>query len=490
MSKFKKSLAKVLVLCITLSYVLTAGSTSVAAKSVPGINSKVTTSNVTAVLNKYDPIGAKMVKLAKNEGDITRWWQNKGKGKLLTDIDSCVHESTHEYIYNAGNDRMTIYLPYSKKNIGINWSSSGLICTREAAQNIPTKFRGFRFGTYIYTNENMAANIHGIYGMFNEFTAYGNGLNNNLAMYKYALDQKKSKSAARAYVINGVDNNIEAYSEFKYYMISYMVHVKKYYPGLYASILENKSFIKAYGEINKLWEQNIKKAIKLFGSKVDTSFYKSVNNELKKSKYKDVINGLNGKTVKRPKDDGKYCYIDNSYCNNGKIYLSWQASDYKLTYKVYRKSGKGSYKLVKEISDRISDNGEYYDKAKFVDGTTYTYKVVAYRDGQKFKESVPWKIFYLSSAKLKSAKYKSGNINITWQKAKKVSYYEIEITQQIGPMSFSTIGYTAKKGTTKGSYNVYGFARGEVKVKVRAVYKHDKIIDYSPWSPAKTVIIK
>ncbi|MDD6213556.1 MAG: hypothetical protein PUB22_10600, partial [Clostridiales bacterium] len=64
---------------------------------------------------------------------------------------------------------------------------------------------------------------------------------------------------------------------------------------------------------------------------------------------------------------------------NGKyITVSWKKNSLAVGYKVYRKKGKGSFKLVKTVTSNC-----YNDKNVFK-GKSYTYKIKAYYDNYKY----------------------------------------------------------------------------------------------------------
>ncbi|MCD8015787.1 MAG: Ig-like domain-containing protein [Lachnospiraceae bacterium] len=165
------------------------------------------------------------------------------------------------------------------------------------------------------------------------------------------------------------------------------------------------------------------------------------------------------------------------------IRLEWDKVTSADGYYVYRKTGSGSYKLIKTI--KTASTTSYTDKT-VKNGTVYTYKVVPYADyingsgtGKKIARVVGTK---LSSVK----KASSTKITVKWKKASKASGYQIQYSTS---KTFASGNKTKKvSGGSKKSVSISGLKSGTTYyVRIRAYKKVSGKTYYSAWSTKKSV---
>lgn len=241
MKKFGKTVVTlgiifVLILCCW-------GSTSVeaAAAQVPGLNARITESNVMKILNQYDPDGAYIMKKQKAAGDnILSWFSG---GKIIDDIGVAVHEETHRYSFQKAPSGFAYYVG-KKKTINVSFTT--VYQSKEMASSIPKDLRTFRYNLYVaHPTGTLSSNIHGAYGMLNEFMAYRMSMNNAVSLYSYYADKNADWDTWSIFV-NDCENGKMAYAEFKYYTLHYLYYAKKHHPQVYKGIVKNKQFCRAY----------------------------------------------------------------------------------------------------------------------------------------------------------------------------------------------------------------------------------------------------
>jgi hypothetical protein len=110
------------------------------------------------------------------------------------------------------------------------------------------------------------ANQYGAYGLINEFCAYYWGLQGTSSLMGYYRENAK-EAAVWQYYVKSLGNNMDAYAEFKYWILRYMVYAKKNYPSVYKELLNNEAFCNAYTAIETqfaaLIEENLEQLSEL-----------------------------------------------------------------------------------------------------------------------------------------------------------------------------------------------------------------------------------
>ena len=117
--------------------------------------------------------------------------------------------------------------------------------TEEIAAIVPEDLRSFRYSTYVGAGAEVDSNVNGIYGLMNEFTAYCWGSITNVSMYEYFLDQPFSRENWFEYVAMS-SSDYYAYSEFKFFILSYLIYAKENYPEIYAETMDNQALRDAF----------------------------------------------------------------------------------------------------------------------------------------------------------------------------------------------------------------------------------------------------
>ena len=174
-----------------------------------------------------------------------------------------------------------------------------------------------------------------------------------------------------------------------------------------------------------------------------------------------------------------------STANTGSgIKLSWNRVSEGSGYKVYRKTGNGSYSLIKTIENNKTTS--FTDKSvKKKNGTKYTYMVRAYKgSGQnKCSGKVIYRLTAPAKPEVKNSKGKK--INVKWKKNTSASGYQVKF---VNGSKSRTKTFSGQKSVKK---TVSGFQKGKTyKVYVRSYKKVSNKNYYSTWSAAKSVKVK
>lgn len=167
------------------------------------------------------------------------------------------------------------------------------------------------------------------------------------------------------------------------------------------------------------------------------------------------------------------------------VKLTWKKSSNASGYYVYRKAGSGSYKKIKTIKKKSTVT---YTDTSAKNGTTYTYKVVAYSSNNKSSGATK-KAVRLTKPSVKSAKSSSSKkATVKWKKNSKATGYQVQYSTS---KSFSGKKTVTVKGKSKSSKKLTKLTGGKkYYVRVRSYKTVSGKKYYSAWSSKKSVTVK
>lgn len=200
---------------------------------------------------------------------------------------------------------------------------------------------------------------------------------------------------------------------------------------------------------------------------------------------KGKVDGI--RTKDNPYTDLNYRYFNTLRITQraaGSLGMKWDAWDGADSYDIYRKSGSGSYSLLKS-----GVKGTAYTDKSLKAGTDYSYKI--YPHGTKTCIGFNTGITQLGTAKLSGKGTAFDKIKLTWSKVSKASSYYIErynsskkTYSNIKTVSGKSVSYTdgSKNASTKYKYRIrpykvvfngrsYGEYSEEISVKTKAKVK-------------------
>ena len=164
--------------------------------------------------------------------------------QVIGEFETIIHETTHlkNSIYGFLVDPVTyLELTTQERNLTDGFFKSDLIdnvVSLEAQQKI------FRYKTYVSKASSVAANVKGIVGLMDEYSAYQNGCSGALMAYDNALKEKDTALAVRFF--NQALATHFAYYEFNIFMGAYVKYAKLYQPKVYNDIIGMVTLKKAY----------------------------------------------------------------------------------------------------------------------------------------------------------------------------------------------------------------------------------------------------
>lgn len=205
------------------------------------------------------------------------------KNDVIAEFETIIHESTHhkntrEGIY-LGPNKYLLFTDAEKKDVQYFYKSELIadFLPIDAEEKI------FRFETYIGEGSGVSANLSGIFGLMDEYSAYQNGCSAALVAYDNALQEKDTTLAITFF--KDALATYYAYYEFNSFIGAYLKYGKTKEPIIYQKIMNNSTLRRAYS-INTI---EFEKAIATLNSQSNRlkSNYKLVKSSMEyyKTKY-------------------------------------------------------------------------------------------------------------------------------------------------------------------------------------------------------------
>jgi hypothetical protein len=170
--------------------------------------------------------------------------------RLLSSFNTMVHETTHHF--NSGS-----YLLIDPE-IVIQFPSIKTYHSQEFLPLVPeeAKTRIFRYTTYVSPGSGVSANLSGICGIMDEFSAYRNGTKASLDAALSAKAQGNEKRTLD--FLNEALPTYFAYYEFRIFISWYLEYGAKHKPDLHKELMANTNFRIAFTLLEQGFQDDIK----------------------------------------------------------------------------------------------------------------------------------------------------------------------------------------------------------------------------------------
>lgn len=194
-------------------------------------------------------------------------WDNDTTYKtLIDDYGTMVHESTHHYNGAGGynwetkfwNSRVLI-----EPGITISFPQTTTFHSELFISIVPKEApkKIFRYGTYVGRGSDPSANVSGIYGLMDEFSAYKNGTRASVEAANTAI-KLNDKEKIEIFEQKAVSEYF-AYYEFRLFIAWYLEYATKNKPDIYKKIMANTNLRVAYTLLDDGFLNDIKELEKL-----------------------------------------------------------------------------------------------------------------------------------------------------------------------------------------------------------------------------------
>jgi len=223
------------------------------------------------ILHKYNGAPATLNlgnagKMTLSKTDFVIYVEGNNLLDILVSLSTTVHEICHGYTAHIGSiRRSTKEIFANKEQMAIYNGSRETIMvpitrvfpSRNMAHRFSSPLKTLRF-TYIASKSKyLGTQVHGIYGLLDEFNAYSHGTQTALDLIKPMMRLSNLSMTHYSKILQSIYGSYYAYYEFKLYILKYLIYARRYKPQIYKGIIENKNFKKAFIEVDKRFSKVI-----------------------------------------------------------------------------------------------------------------------------------------------------------------------------------------------------------------------------------------
>lgn len=173
-----------------------------------------------------------------------KWNYDTSYNTLFSEFETVVHESVHRYNSGIGTGGNEGYLiePGIEVSAPVNSVFNSAEIKKIAPADASKKI--FRYNTYVSDSSKVSANVSGIYGLLDEFSAYNNGVRTCVVAAQNAL--MKGDTAKAAQFISQASGTYFAYYEFNLFIAWYLRTAKTDHADMYKEMMANSNLRVTY----------------------------------------------------------------------------------------------------------------------------------------------------------------------------------------------------------------------------------------------------
>ena len=201
-------------------------------------------------------------------GKHVPWDKETSDSKVLDEISTIVHESTHKFCRSGSWNSMNFIVSYSRFiSVPKTEIFKSYLIVNDMLRRNPKVKDMFRFDTYVDDGEtgNIGSNVGGIYGLMNEYCAYYNGALSALILYEVFKDkhaeneedvsyfdaspeEKFFRDIESASALNAM-SEATAFYQFNSFIGAYLIYAKENYNKVYTDIINNSLLVESYSTV-------------------------------------------------------------------------------------------------------------------------------------------------------------------------------------------------------------------------------------------------
>ena len=241
-----------------------------------GAHAKPKKSEVMNALKKYSPSGYYIVSTydklpesfnfygskleMKKPCAIMDFFESDNPERFVEDMVGCVHEINHFYTTfmaykivedtgaEFGSGAEAIYV--NDKPILVNYTKT--FPARDMDADFPEAAKTFRYKTYISpSEESQSTQIHGVYGLLDEFNAYYHTARTVVDFWGYIKDRDGKDLTTCINYFSLFNNTWVSYADFKLFILKYLIYAKKHDTEVYGRLTGNENFKNAFLKVEK-----------------------------------------------------------------------------------------------------------------------------------------------------------------------------------------------------------------------------------------------
>jgi len=244
-------------------------------KTNPAIKTEYVKSFFLSNIKKYSPTYLSVIEesycgpgcyLRVVNNQTVSWNNDTTYKELINDYSTMVHETTHHYNGAGGynweknfwNSRVLV-----EPGITISYEQTPTFHSELFISIVPKEApkKIFRYGTYVGRGADPSANLSGIYGLMDEFSAYKNGTRVSIEAANTAI-KLNDKEKIEIFEQKAIGEYF-AYYEFRLFIAWYLEYAQKNKPDIYKKIMANTNLRVAYTLLDDGFLNDIKDLEKL-----------------------------------------------------------------------------------------------------------------------------------------------------------------------------------------------------------------------------------
>ena len=192
-------------------------------------------------------------------GKHVPWDKETSDSKVLDEISTIVHESTHKFCRSGSWNSMNFVVSDSRFiSVPETEIFKSYLIVNDMLRRNPKVKDMFRFDTYVDDGEtgNVGSNVNGIYGLMNEYCAYYNGALSALILYEVFKDKHSDNEEEERFFRNmemwlSVSAMCEAsaFYQFNSFIGAYLIYAKENDNEVYTDIINNSLLVESYSTV-------------------------------------------------------------------------------------------------------------------------------------------------------------------------------------------------------------------------------------------------
>jgi len=333
-------------------------------------------------LKEYSPTGYYIISEYEKKANKPGYHKQFIENKTIPLPVVAVHEVCHMWNWEIGGGisgsgkQFGFCLGYNE--IFVAKIAFKIFKSSEMKGTIPSELQTSITDIYINGNSSVGETgsiIHGLYGIMDEYSTYVNGLKSLVEMYQCFKKEFNTKENWPKYCLSG-SASIEASTEFRYFILKYILYAKEKYKTEYDKIIADQEIRQVYTRLTRYHERTAAEYLAIVDSinitlqsmgasplseaQYGIDWYKKFKNELQKQVYLDLekilLNDVNaiGPDVHAKEDGDKRFSFTVSSAPNGLIVNCRAAEVVAVTLALYSVDGR----LLKTIYDKSMQTGK------------------------------------------------------------------------------------------------------------------------------------
>lgn len=183
------------------------------------------------------------------------WDKDTSYNALFSDAETVMHESVHHYNSTIGKNGNEGYLVEPGVEILVPVHSVFKSCEIKKIIPAGADTKIFRYKTYVSDSSIVSANVSGIYGLLDEFSAYNSGVRYCAISAQNAM-MKGDTARAQKFVAQAAGTYF-AYYEFNLFMAWYLKTAKADHKDVYDDMMANTNLRVAYTLLDASFKESV-----------------------------------------------------------------------------------------------------------------------------------------------------------------------------------------------------------------------------------------